>query len=234
VSDRISDRKFSLWEKFENKEYRDGFVSSHLANNIAAQIYSTRELRGWTQQELAEKAAMAQERISVMENSSYDKFSLTTLKRLASALDVALVVRFVPFSELTEYATSMGPERLAIREFKNDSILSGTPIATQEEETSSEISIADLPVGQIIDLPLTQRFQGSLWTKKLSQAWQNHLKMNTEAFNVGSLHYAEDLSNMESLILLKSVFADRTNFDLAFGTTIELPPYPQNEPVSVP
>jgi transcriptional regulator with XRE-family HTH domain len=151
VSDRISERQLSLWEKFEEKEYRDGFVSSHLAENINAQIYSTRELRGWTQQEFADKAGMAQARICVMENSSYDKFSLTTLKRLASALDVALIVRFVPFSELAEYATSMGPERLAVRDFTNDrpsQIAARAPVTTQIDPTP--INITDLLVGQII------------------------------------------------------------------------------------
>jgi transcriptional regulator with XRE-family HTH domain len=155
VSDHISERQLSLWEKFEHKGYRDGFVSSHLANNIAAQIYSTRELRGWTQEELAEKAGMAQARICVMENSTYDKYSLSTLKRLASALDVALIVRFAPFSELAEYATSMGPDRLAVRDFKNDcpiGLATRAP-ATTQAVAAGPINVADLPAGQVIFFP---------------------------------------------------------------------------------
>jgi len=123
VSERTSDRRISLWDKFKEKVYRDGFVASHLANNIAAQIFSTRELRGLTQTELAQKAGMAQARISVMEDSGYENFSVKTLRRLASALDVALVVRFVPFSELADYATNITPDKVAVREFKNDSLM---------------------------------------------------------------------------------------------------------------
>jgi transcriptional regulator with XRE-family HTH domain len=122
VSERTSDRRQSLWEKFKNKAFRHSFVSGHLANNISAQIFSTREARGWTQQQLAEAADMAQARISVMENSAYENFSLNTLKRLAAALDVALIVRFVPFSELLDYATNMDAEKLAVREFKDDMV----------------------------------------------------------------------------------------------------------------
>jgi transcriptional regulator with XRE-family HTH domain len=131
VSERTSDRRISLWEKFKDKAYRDGFVASHLANNIAAQIFSTRELRGLTQTELAEMAGMAQARISVMEYSGYENFSVKTLKRLASALDVALVVRFVPFSELADYATNITPDKVAVREFKSDSLMPVKPFARQ-------------------------------------------------------------------------------------------------------
>jgi len=131
ASERTSDRRISLWEKFKDKVYRDGFVAGHLANNIAAQIFSTRELRGLTQTELAEKAGMAQARISVMEDSGYENLSVKTLKRLASALDVALVVRFVPFSELADYATNVTPDKVAVREFKNDTLMPVKPFASR-------------------------------------------------------------------------------------------------------
>jgi len=38
-----------------------------------------------------------------MENPDYGKYSITTLLELAAAFDVALVVRFAPFSELLEW-----------------------------------------------------------------------------------------------------------------------------------
>jgi transcriptional regulator with XRE-family HTH domain len=176
VSDRISERQLSLWEKFDDKEYRDSFVSSHLANNISAQIYSTREMRGWTQQELADHAGMAQARISVMENSSYEKFSLSTLKRLASALDVALIVRLVPFSELASYATSMGPEKLAIRDFKNDLIaqVAASPRTTQAEPYS-ELNLADLPAGQVVVLPISGRIPKPAQRPSREDVWRHYV-----------------------------------------------------------
>ena len=94
-----------LWEKMRNKSYRDTFVAAHLSTNIAAQIQTIREQRGWTKKQLAQKAGMSPSRITVMEDPSYEKFTLTTLKRLASAFDVALIARFAPFGELAEYAS---------------------------------------------------------------------------------------------------------------------------------
>ena len=154
MSERTSDRRLSLWEKFKDKVYRDGFVASHLASNIAAQIFSTRELRGWTQQELADQAGMAQARISVMEDSGYEAFSVKTLKRLASALDVALVIRFVPFSELADYAINMTSDEIAVREFKNDAL---APNQDQLVQINRDyFDLATLPVGQ----PVIPGFSG--------------------------------------------------------------------------
>lgn len=82
-----------------NKDYRDNYVSSKIDTDLAAQIYSLRDQRGLTQIELGDLADMKQPRIAKME-ASCEGVSLTTLKRLASAFDVGLSVRFVSFSEL--------------------------------------------------------------------------------------------------------------------------------------
>ena len=49
---------------------------------------------------------MTQNAISRLESLHYGKATLTTLKRLAAAFDVALVVRFVPFSELVDWVSA--------------------------------------------------------------------------------------------------------------------------------
>lgn len=48
---------------------------------------------------------MPQNAISRLESPDYGKPTLTTLKRLAAALDVALVVRFIPFSEMVDWVS---------------------------------------------------------------------------------------------------------------------------------
>jgi transcriptional regulator with XRE-family HTH domain len=83
-----------------SKAYRDAYVEQSINNRLAAQIYSLRAHRDWTQADLSDRSGMAQPRISTLETSC-SGVSLNTLKRLASAFDVALVVKFVPFSELT-------------------------------------------------------------------------------------------------------------------------------------
>ena len=120
MSANISTKR-QLLGNLGDKEYRDSFVEAHLSTNVAAQIFSMREHRGWTQGQLAENTGMKQARISVLENPNYDKFSVRTLRRLASAFDVALVVRFVPFSQLIDWVVDLSPEDLTVRSFDEDS-----------------------------------------------------------------------------------------------------------------
>jgi transcriptional regulator with XRE-family HTH domain len=64
-----------------------------------------REHAKWSQDELAKKVGMNQNAISRLENPGYGKATLTTLRRIASALDVALVVRFVSFRQLADWVS---------------------------------------------------------------------------------------------------------------------------------
>jgi transcriptional regulator with XRE-family HTH domain len=76
------------------------FVDSHINKTLAFQI---RSLRGELSQEKAmEKLGMNQNAISRLENPYYGKATLTTLKRIASAYDIGLLVEFVPYSRLMD------------------------------------------------------------------------------------------------------------------------------------
>jgi len=122
MSENIDTIRADLWEKMRNRPYRETFVAAHLSTNIVAQIQTLREQRGWSKKHLAEKTGMAPSRISVMEDPSYEKFTLSTLRRLASAFDVALIARFVPFSELVEWVVDLSPEKMGAVEFERDGI----------------------------------------------------------------------------------------------------------------
>src|SRR5450755_1725340 len=89
------------------KSARDSFIDSHLAKGIAYQIRATRERQGLTQKELADRAGMKQNAISRIESPGYGQLSLKTLRRVASALDVGLVVRLAPFGELVDRVSGM-------------------------------------------------------------------------------------------------------------------------------
>lgn len=111
-----------------NKRVRDLFVAEHISEGVAFQIRAMREKRGWTQGELGERAGgMKQEQISVLENPNYGRPSLSTLKRIASAFDVVLAVRFVPFSEFIDWTLSLTPEQMKVQGFEEDSGLQPTP-----------------------------------------------------------------------------------------------------------
>jgi transcriptional regulator with XRE-family HTH domain len=82
---------------------RAKFVDSEINKTTAFQI---RSLRGdASQQQVMEKLGMNQNAISRLENPYYGKATLTTLKRIAAAHDVGLLVEFVPFSRLIDRAS---------------------------------------------------------------------------------------------------------------------------------
>jgi transcriptional regulator with XRE-family HTH domain len=64
-----------------------------------------RHRQNWSQPKLAEEIGTAQNQIYRLENPATAKPTISTLKRIAAVFDVALVVRFVPFSQLTSWAS---------------------------------------------------------------------------------------------------------------------------------
>lgn len=79
---------------------------------------------------LAEKVGMGQARISLLENPNYESLSLSTLKRIANVFDVALVVRFVPFSQLFVMLDNETQETLAVPSFEDEFGTEANPITT--------------------------------------------------------------------------------------------------------
>jgi transcriptional regulator with XRE-family HTH domain len=89
------------------KAVRSKFVESHLDKSIAYQIRSLRHEGKWTQLEFANKLGMGHpNNVSArLENPYYGKMTLSTLKQIAAACDVALVVWFIPFSRFIKWVT---------------------------------------------------------------------------------------------------------------------------------
>ena len=116
----LSNKQWQFLETLEDKEYRQVFAEEHVGTGLAFQIRRMREARDWTQENVAEQTGKAQETISQWENPNYGRYSLSTLKELAGAFDVGLLVRFVAFSELAEWSTDVAPERLAPASYEDE------------------------------------------------------------------------------------------------------------------
>jgi transcriptional regulator with XRE-family HTH domain len=96
----------ALWSRLRSgANARVRFVESNLSKNLAFQIRALRDRKDWSQGELGKRVEMTQNAISRLENPFYGKATLTTLKRIAAAFDVALVVRFVPFGQLIDWVS---------------------------------------------------------------------------------------------------------------------------------
>ena len=134
---KLSSKLTKLWSRLSrSKEARERFVESHSAKAIAFQIRAMRRTQDWSQEQFAEACGMTQNMISRLESPEYGRPSVTTLRRIAAAFDVALAVRFVPFSELAEWVATLSPDRMDVRPFSNDSIHWGHPVSP-ERDTSS-------------------------------------------------------------------------------------------------
>lgn len=133
----IINRRNKIIKELKNKEYRDAFAVEHIDTGIPFQVQALREQRGWSQNDLGNHADMAQEAISRIEDPNYGKLTIKTLKRLASAFDVGLMVRFVPFSDLVEWELNLSPGSLGVSSFNEDSYF-----FKEEEKEGTTISNA--------------------------------------------------------------------------------------------
>lgn len=111
-----------LIAQLQEAEYRRGFVEGHATDTIAFQLRAMRKAEGWEQRDVAEKLGnrKLQPMISRYENPDYGKYSISTLLELAAAFDVALAVRFVPFSELVDWDSSANPAKVCPPSFEKD------------------------------------------------------------------------------------------------------------------
>lgn len=129
--------KEAILNTWKDKEVRHAIAVEHVKEGIHFQLHALREARGWTQAELARKAKMAQERISVLEDPNYDFLpKIQTLQRLADVFDVPLIVRFGTWAELLDWETNLSPDALAPPEFDRDEKL------RQETYSSSEVDMS--------------------------------------------------------------------------------------------
>ncbi|MBI4298924.1 MAG: helix-turn-helix transcriptional regulator [Chloroflexi bacterium] len=124
-----------LWKSLENQEYRRAFTND-IGTGLAFQIRLLREQNEWSQEELAQKITKRQETISQWENPDYGRYTLNTLKELATAFDVALIVKFAPFSELVDWTGTLTPQRLAPPSFdKERRAVTMQPLLAQARST---------------------------------------------------------------------------------------------------
>jgi len=122
-----------VWKKLSEKAYRDAYVNSSVNDHLTAQLFYMRSQRDLTQKDLSSLTGMRQSRISSLEKDCRSA-NIKTLRRIASALDVALKVEFVPFSELVNKSQREKIDRI-IPSFDNDSL--NVSVISQVVTTSS-------------------------------------------------------------------------------------------------
>jgi transcriptional regulator with XRE-family HTH domain len=113
----------NLWQKLNRSErYRESFPSAVVKRMLPLQIRVLRKQRGWSQAQLAQESKLTQGVISRAEDPDYGNLTVNTLVRIAAGFDCAFIGRFVPFSELGKWYTTLSNEKaLEVPSFKDDS-----------------------------------------------------------------------------------------------------------------
>ncbi len=106
--------------KLKDKKYRDAYVLEHIKTGVPYQIQAVRKQRGWTQKELGIRADKPQTVISRLENTEYGNLNLRSLIEMASAFDVALLVKFVPFSRFVSEFENVSMDNLGASSFEEE------------------------------------------------------------------------------------------------------------------
>jgi transcriptional regulator with XRE-family HTH domain len=145
-------------------------VSARVDASLAFQIRALRQKNeDWSQAELARRLETSQNAVCRLESPNYGKASISTLKKVASVFDVALVVRFVRFSTLVNDVINLSTESVVVDSFKDDQGLNlpTTSECPPERETT-------VPVDSIVN--------ETLHTSESSQLY------NAAAQNVGLIY----------------------------------------------
>jgi len=127
-----------LIRKLRDLEYRKAFVASQISIGIPFQVRALLKSRGWTQEQLADRAGMLQPRISAILTPGKTSLNIETLRRLAEAFDCGLSIQLVPFSELVRRSERFHPESLSIPSF-HEELKRGALDAVDQELFATEL-----------------------------------------------------------------------------------------------
>jgi transcriptional regulator with XRE-family HTH domain len=107
----------TLYEKLQKKSYRNAYIAEHVRRGIAYQIRALREQRGWNQAMFSKELDKPQSVVSRLEDPSYGKVTIQTLLEVADVCDVALQVRFVPYSCFLKNSRDVSSESMKVPSF---------------------------------------------------------------------------------------------------------------------
>jgi len=109
-----------LLEKLQKRAYRHAYLSEHVRRGIAYQIRALRNQRGWNQGAFSKNLGKPQSVVCRLEDPSYGKVTIQTLLEVANVYDVALQVRFVPYSAFLQQTRDISTESKKVLSFDDD------------------------------------------------------------------------------------------------------------------
>jgi hypothetical protein len=112
---------FNLWNKLSSsKEYREAIVASQLKRGLPFQARAMRKERGWPQAVVAGKSRLTQGVVSRAEDPDYGNLTFNTVLRIAAGHDVAVICKFVSFSEFAKWYVTFSEDSGVVPAFEEE------------------------------------------------------------------------------------------------------------------
>ncbi len=115
---------FNIWtrlrEKLQRRAYRHAYLAEHVRCGIAYQIRALRDQREWKQGELSKRLNKPQSVVCRLEDPNYGKVTVQTLLEVANVFDVALELRFVPYSSFVLKTRDISSSAMHVPSFDDD------------------------------------------------------------------------------------------------------------------
>lgn len=120
----MSEQSERISKLLHNQESRASYISSKLAVLVPAQIRTLRlksiEPPMPYQKDLAQESGMQQSRISMFETPGAANMTLETIAKIAAALRVGVVLKFVPFHDMLRWENSFSPDAFDVQRLQDD------------------------------------------------------------------------------------------------------------------
>jgi transcriptional regulator with XRE-family HTH domain len=136
-----------LIKKLQKRAYRQAYVAEHVRRGIAYQIRALRDQRRQKQGELAEELGKPQSVVSRLEDPSYGKVTVQTLLEVAAVFDVALQVRFVPFSAFLRDTRDVSPKAIEVPSFEDEAAAQPVVKIKPQEEVFAAGKVKEIDLG---------------------------------------------------------------------------------------
>jgi len=167
----IANKREQIWQSLSDPGYRHQFAEEEVNVGIAFQIRSLRNRQKLTQAELAELLGdkKKQPLLSAWENPNYGKYTLGTLRDLAKAFDVGLLVRFVPFSTLVDWTINLTSDVIGPPSFSEEQNHALTSLSTVRDSVEGAITIDAntlLYPNFRVGMPVLTTYSSAAMTKK--------------------------------------------------------------------
>jgi|SRR5579862_6098116 len=178
--------KSKIARDVSDPEQRHLLISAQIRNGLPLQLRAMREDRGWTQTKLAERLGTTQNTVSRLENPKTSKPTITTLKRIAEVFDVALIVKFAPFSEFVDSVGGMSIKSVAVPSYDDES----------REKLKKKSSTAAFAFGDTIETQINKAVGRKSNLLVMASSQENTLGLNDVVFG-GVSYYMDAPSDAE-------------------------------------